>query len=127
MNQQKRALAKKSDWLIIGGVLIALILLMFVPDLFSKAGGKAVISVDGVATATVSLEAADDGEFRLEELPNVVFTIKDKKIAITSVDCPDKLCARTGFIGNAGESIICLPNRIIVQIEGEAQFDAVVN
>ena len=124
---EKRALSKKSDWLIIGIVLLVLLMLIFLPDLFSKAGETAVISVDGVVVATVDLAAAEDGDFRIDELPDVVFTVKEGKIAITSVDCPDKLCVRTGYISNGDESIICLPNRIIVQIEGEASFDAIVN
>ena len=126
MNGQQRALSKKSDWLIIGAVLIVLCLLMFLPDLFAETGKTAVISVDGTVIKTVDL-TAEEGEFRLKELPDVVFAVDNQKIAIVSVDCPDKLCERTGYIQNAGESIICLPNRIIVQIEGESEFDAVVN
>ena len=39
---------------------------------------------------------------------------------------PDKLCVKQGEISKAGESIICLPNRIIVSVEGgeESGIDA---
>ena len=34
-------------------------------------------------------------------------------------DCPDRLCMRRGAIRYAGDSIICLPNKVVVEISGE--------
>jgi len=30
--------------------------------------------------------------------------------------CPDKLCVKTGWISSTGESIVCLPNRVVIEI-----------
>lgn len=39
-------------------------------------------------------------------------------VRMHSADCPDKLCVKQGSISKAGESIICLPNKIIIEFEG---------
>nr|WP_278428711.1 MULTISPECIES: NusG domain II-containing protein [Caldanaerobacter] len=33
-------------------------------------------------------------------------------------ECPDKICMKEGFIDKPGQSIICLPFRIVVEIQG---------
>lgn len=47
-----------------------------------------------------------------------VLEIKDGKARITNSNCPDKICVKTGYISKAGENIICLPHRIVVEITG---------
>ncbi|MBE5937086.1 MAG: NusG domain II-containing protein [Lachnospiraceae bacterium] len=42
--------------------------------------------------------------------------IADNQVFMKEADCPDKYCVKTGAIKNINESIICLPNRIVVEI-----------
>ena len=46
-----------------------------------------------------------------------------------SADCPDQICVRQKAISKEGESIICLPNKVVVSIVGgeEKELDAVTN
>ena len=55
--------------------------------------------------------------------------IEDGTVRITDADCPDQLCMKQRSISKNGESIICLPHKLIIQItgSGEKQMDAVVN
>lgn len=128
MNQpSERKLTKKTDWLIIGAVLLVLFAFLLFPQFGGESkGGKAVISLDGSVISEIELRTAENGTFTLKEIPDVVFSIQDEQIAVLDGHCPDKICERTGYIGGAGESIICLPNRVIVQIEGESELDAIV-
>ena len=32
-------------------------------------------------------------------------------------DCPDKYCVKQGKIKNVGETIVCLPHKVVVEIE----------
>jgi hypothetical protein len=42
-------------------------------------------------------------------------------------DCPDKLCEKTGKISKNGETIVCLPHRVVVEIQGgEGNVDSLV-
>jgi len=123
-----RKLSKKTDWIIIGVALFFLLLLLFLMQ-NRKSAERAVarITVDGTTIATVALDIASDGKLSYEEIPFARFEIRDHRIRFIEADCPDKLCERTGWISRPGESAICLPNRIVVRIEGENQkFDMVV-
>lgn len=47
--------------------------------------------------------------------------IEGRKARILESNCPDKICVKTGYISKAGESIICLPHKVIVEITGMDQ------
>ena len=67
-----------------------------------------------------------DTEFVIEgEYENVV-TMKDGTVAITKSDCPGTDCVHSGRIQEAGRSIVCLPNRVEIRIEGASEVDFVV-
>ena len=40
--------------------------------------------------------------------------IKDGYAYLTYADCPDHTCVKTGKIKYAGQSIICLPNKVAI-------------
>lgn len=48
-----------------------------------------------------------------------------KGVRVEYSDCPTQDCVRAGTISRAGESIVCLPARVTVTLEGVAVFDAV--
>lgn len=54
------------------------------------------------------------------EIRNIV-VVEDGTVYMKEADCPDKLCIRQGKISRTGESIICLPNRVTVTIEGDGK------
>lgn len=45
--------------------------------------------------------------------------VRPESIGIISASCPDKLCVHQGFINNSQLPIICLPNRLVIQIRQE--------
>lgn len=55
--------------------------------------------------------------------------IADGKVWITEADCPDKLCIKQGQIDKDGQSIICLPNKVVIKIVSDKNndVDAVAN
>ena len=42
----------------------------------------------------------------------------DEKVRVIEADCPDEIDVKQGFISKIGESIICLPNRMVIEIKG---------
>jgi hypothetical protein len=44
--------------------------------------------------------------------------VEDNRIFISQAPCPHKTCMKMGKINRTGETIICIPNRIILKIEG---------
>ena len=55
--------------------------------------------------------------------------ISNGEVRVCDADCPDKLCIKQRSISKGGESIICLPHKLVVQImsKEESDLDAVTN
>ena len=51
------------------------------------------------------------------KLQNNTLIIKDGYVYMKSANCKNNICVHTGKIHKKGESIICLPNKVIAQIE----------
>lgn len=123
-----RKLSKRTDWIVIGVALLFLFLLLyFMYNKENSSGAVARISADGDTVAVIALDTAADGKLSYSEIPSAQFEIQNHQIRFIDAECPDKLCERTGWISRPGEAAVCLPNRIVIRIEGERQdFDMVV-
>ena len=58
----------------------------------------------------------------------MVLTIKEHAVRVKKSDCPHQLCVRAGRIKHSGESIVCVPNRTLIEIKSnrDQTVDAVV-
>ena len=55
--------------------------------------------------------------------------IEDGKAKMISADCPDQLCVHQSSIAKSKETIVCLPNKVVVEVQGSGDkkdYDAVV-
>lgn len=94
----------------------------------SEGGAYVVVTMDNQKIGRYPLE--EDGVYELtgyEEGHNELH-VKDGRAFISAATCPDKLCVKQKEISHAGEMIVCLPNHIIVKIEGteDSGLDGVV-
>ncbi|KMQ53018.1 hypothetical protein CHISP_0239 [Chitinispirillum alkaliphilum] len=58
----------------------------------------------------------------------VGISISEGKTWINSVNCPHQICRRSGYIHRSYEQLICVPNRLLVQIHSSGdneQIDAI--
>lgn len=44
--------------------------------------------------------------------------IGDGEVRIIEASCPDELDVKQGYISNSGEVIVCLPNKLVIEIKG---------
>lgn len=107
-------------WIIIFGALGLVCLgIITLQNNMSGPGAVAEISVDGHAVRTVSLD--EDIEFTVETDGGYnTVRVQSGKIAVVDASCPDGLCMKRGYIGGGGLPIVCLPNRLVVQVHGGA-------
>ena len=107
----------KRDLILIGILLLtALILfLLFKDKQRNEPDAVAVVTVDGTEIARYPLSR--NGTFVLNEGSNTM-VIEHGEAWVSEANCPDKLCMGFGKISKNGEIIVCLPNRLIVMIEG---------
>jgi len=47
-----------------------------------------------------------------------VVVVENGSVSIRESDCPQKLCVRMGSVDQTGESLVCVPNRVVVTVEG---------
>lgn len=79
-------------------------------------GAYAKVTVNGELVAEYSL--FEDGEYVLNGGTNIL-VISNGKASMKDASCPDGLCVKTGKISRSGERIVCLPNRVMVEIIGK--------
>jgi len=110
-------------------VLIVILLALGVASLFLirvivPSGTIAVVEADGRHCCRLDLSVDTQREVR-GPLGETVIQVRDGRIRIADSPCPHKICVRTGWIDRAGCMIVCLPNRVVVRVEGDAGVDAV--
>lgn len=109
-------------------IVFVLALAVFVGVIFQKktldAGEMAVIYQDGKKIQELSLNK--NVEIMIENCYNNKIAVKDGKVAIVESDCPGMDCVHSGWISRGGRSIVCLPNRVEIRIEGESEVDFIV-
>lgn len=75
--------------------------------------GTIRITVNGEEYGTYSL--AKDQVIKINDTN--VCEIKNGEVKMTEADCPDHLCMKQKAVDNTGGTIVCLPNKVV--IEGE--------
>jgi len=53
--------------------------------------------------------------------------IVDGRVHMIDSACPDKLCVHMGWKSHSGESIICLPNRVVIEVRSREGGPDVIN
>ncbi len=114
---------KKKDLILICSVLVLAAAFWLVPRAVGLLGNskeqKLRITVSGEEYGTYSLEK--DQVIKVGDTN--VCEIKDKKVSMISADCPDQLCIHQRTIQLQGETIVCLPNKVVLEITGTKQTD----
>ncbi|MDT2826925.1 MAG: NusG domain II-containing protein [Enterococcus viikkiensis] len=110
-----------------GIIVLLLILLSFAPIVVFSINRvneaptqQAVLSVDGKEIKSFDLNddkqsytyryTDPDGDYNLIE-------IKGSKIRIKEANCGDQICVRRGWIDQSGETIVCLPHKLLIEVK----------
>ena len=104
-----------ADFIVIGLLLLLSLVLWLALNAIRTEGGEVVVRVDGVETERHAL--TEEGTYPLNGGSNIL-VIADREAWLVEANCPDLLCVRQGKIHYTGQSIICLPNRLTVTVEG---------
>ncbi len=111
--------SKKHDLILVLAVLAAAALLLAGRTLFfSRPPVSVTISVDGEEVMTLDLNQDDDQIIESPGGGRNRIIIKDGTVHMEEASCPDKVCIKQGAVSETGQSIVCLPNHVIVTITG---------
>lgn len=101
--------------IILSGIVSALFSVNHNSDIVAEC---VVIRVNGDIYKTLSLD--EDGEYKVETVyGNNIIVIKNKSVYISEADCRGNDCINEGSISRAGETIICLPHKLSITLEGD--------
>jgi hypothetical protein len=111
-----------ADIVLIGALFIALLLSTVFLWRTGSPGGIVVVEVDGETIQKMDL--AESRSVRIEGLHGTLkVETKTGMVAVTESDCPQRICKKTGWRSQAGEIIVCVPNKTVVRILGERSHD----
>ena len=109
-----------ADIILICILLVLALSVFLVVELTRREGAYVVVSIDGGEVCRYSL--SEDGEFTLNGGTNTL-VISGGKAYISEADCPDGLCVSQGKISRTGQTVVCLPNRVMLRIVGADEAD----
>lgn len=94
-------------------------------------GAFAAVKINGTVTemyplsenAEIPITTGEKGE------QENLLVIEDGKARISAANCPDEICVKTRPVSYVGETIVCLPHKVVIEIVAESadfQLDTVV-
>ncbi|WP_010632128.1 NusG domain II-containing protein [Sporolactobacillus vineae] len=121
-------------------IVCVLVLISFLPvGMFSYVHAREAGNASSRLIAVVSLnnkqirQVVLTGNTKTEEF--TVYTksgdyntieVNKNRIRIKKANCPDQICVRTGYISEPGQTIVCLPHRVVIEIHRADRSEAPV-
>lgn len=110
----------KGDKIVILFIFISSISLFFIINLTNVNSGNKYISVqingEEVKQITFGNQSKKTYPIKSKFGENILEVDKDK-VRVIEASCPDKLDVKQGYIKNIGEIIVCVPNRLVIEIK----------
>ena len=119
---------KKNDWILIAAIFMVALSFFGWRIIVGYSGAEEVeVTVDGEEFGIYSLNNKNAQKISIHGTNTLL--IENGKVDMIDANCPDKLCVHQKAISANGESIICLPNKVVVTIKSktDSEYDAVTN
>lgn len=122
MKKEKKV--RPADIILIVLLLLAALTFFGRQFFFRHTGAVVKVRVDGSVVSTFDLSQDQVYEITGADGGHNTLIIKDGQAWIEDADCPDALCVHMGKISYVGQSIVCLPHKVVVLIEDAAASDS---
>ncbi len=103
----------KKEWIFLSCLILLLIAFLFVRS-FRSSSSVAVVTYHGEQLQEIDL--SKDGVYTIQGELTATLEVKNHRIRFIHSQCPDKVCEAFGWISHSGESAICMPAKLAVQI-----------
>ncbi|MCM1260445.1 MAG: NusG domain II-containing protein [Prevotella sp.] len=111
----------KKDIILIVAILGVALLLFALFQWTKKPGKYVVITQNGKEIAKYALNEDRQISIPYQEGKYNVLVIQNQKAYISTATCPDQLCVKQRSISKVNETLVCLPNKMVVKIIGDEQ------
>ena len=113
---------KRNDIILIAVIMIVTLVTMAGMRIWQKSSTSdsavAVVTIDGSVYGTYPLSEDVTERIGLADGSYNILTISGGYADVVEASCPDQICVHHNHIRYSGESIVCLPNKLIVEIKG---------
>lgn len=114
--EKHKTAQRRNDWYLIGIILLVGVGLLVVLLLTQKKGKIAVVSLNGNVILEQSLEQDCQIPIQTEQGYNL-FQVQDGTAIVAEADCRDQICVNHTAVSKKGESIVCLPHGLVIEIQ----------
>lgn len=119
-NKKKNDLVLILLMLVIGVLGVAVIIYIQREDTIS---GEALVTIDGKEYGRFPLDEDRVEHIQVSESSYNILEIRDGHADITDASCPDSVCVNHWKVSKKNQSIVCLPNKLVVTIVNGAESD----
>lgn len=119
---------RRNELILVGVIAVLAVLYFLWRALYpAKEGATVVVQVYGEEYARLPLDKDTELDITHGENHNHL-VIKDGVATVTDASCPDKICVNQSDISKSTDMIVCLPNQVLITIEGgeESGTDSIV-
>lgn len=90
---------------------------------------RVIVYQNGEKTSEYSLGKEQTIPISCNEGGYNLLKIDTDGVSVEDADCPDKICVNHRKISKGGESIICLPHKLVIELESDTteELDAMTN
>ena len=118
---------RKNDLVLIVAILLVLAIAAVALFFLMQEGDTVVVLVDGEVWGEYALGEDQTVEIRTDMGYNLL-VIQGGEASVREASCPDGICSSHRPVSREGESIICLPNRVVVEIRsGDREQPELIN
>lgn len=128
----EKIIMKKLEKIFVAIILLSSALAMGIMMLLNSdnQNKNIVITVDNNVVEKISLNNANEGDLYAFNFNTDIGSIETRNGRVRMLEmskeiCPKSICSETGWIDKSYQSIVCLPNKIVVTIEVDNQDDEV--
>lgn len=130
-HQKSTSRLLKNDIVLLAMLVVVALILFPIVSHSKKPGVYALVELDGAEYATLELATDTTLTVATDHGTNTI-VVHDGSVSVESADCPDKICVNHASISLTGETIVCLPHKLVITIksdnsalESEGSIDAV--
>lgn len=120
-----KKLLKKGDYILLAVILCVCTISFLVINYFLPFGSEAVISVDNQIVNVMKLSENDKYDVKINNDVTNTVVVENGYVYVEYANCPDKICQNHKKIRRKGESIVCLPNKVVVTIDSKNSNDEI--
>ena len=107
---------RKKDFILIISVLLLAVALLGIQKAYGRSGNTVTVTVNHKVYGTFNLDQDKTIQIKNESGMNIV-RIQNHEVWMEEADCPDGYCEEQGKINNRTQTIVCLPHKLVVEIE----------